>query len=716
MEAIIRELVDFLTEHKDAVISRWMNTLFQNPADQEATPADSQEKYRQMMYGEVWPHFLDHLKANSSDYHDRLLDWAREGFQQGISCDMMCESHLVFQRSMVEVLLYDYKGMKESLAEMIRLLEQEVQDHMMRTLRDYMAIEQKARKESEQQYRHVIENVTDMIYMIDDRGQFTFYNKAAVEILGYGERELIGHHFREVLTESSTLKALDHFRRAMNAEEPFSSYRLDMLTKEGRMVSVEIRTKTIYRRGLPVGRIGIARDITARRRFERELRAQRDWFSTILHSLPETIMVYDEDYNIVFTNEKIDNGKSRKCYEFIEDIPVPCPEAGLEYPCTVHRVIHEGIPGLDYIRDYPDKRLRLQSAPITNPDGRRGAVEIILNETKQREFERIKQELHETINQLNALQLTKTFGSSLDIQEIGKTVIGQLKKVLPLNKLMLCVWNSGDHGCYIFAPDLSVMAVDHDGQKGSPPELRQVFDQQKGISWKDGEDMRIALPLIHNGESVGVWCVNIPLNHYAPFHDEILSTISDHVSLAIGHSLLFLAERRERTAREGLVAHAERLTTVAELASIISHEIRNPLSAIESAAEMLQGAEELEAEDKELLRIVKLEAKRVNQILNTYLQYARMSAPRIVDTNIHELITEIVQLIRPGIPSEIETELDLSAGVDTLPVDPGQFRQAFLNLARNAIEAMSGEGKLAISTWVEDEPENFCISFADTGK
>jgi len=172
--------------------------------------------------------------------------------------------------------------------------------------------------------------------------------------------------------------------------------------------------------------------------------------------------------------------------------------------------------------------------------------------TKQRKLERVERELQETIRKLNALQLTRSFGSSLDIREIGLTVTEQLKKVIPLRSLHLYMHKGEIHSCHTFFPDLPGVQLYEERSDLLNREVAEVLDQQKIKCWCQEGEVHIALPLIYNGEAIGVWTVTLTKETYAPEHCQLLDTISDHLSSAIGHSLLFLTERRARAAREYL--------------------------------------------------------------------------------------------------------------------------------------------------------------------
>lgn len=146
---------------------------------------------------------------------------------------------------------------------------------------------------------------------------------------------------------------------------------------------------------------------------------------------------------------------------------------------------------------------------------------------------------------------------------------------------------------------------------------------------------------------------------------------------------------------------AERLAVAGKMAAQITHEIRNPISAMGLNAELLE--EELlelggSEEARQLVSAIKREGERLNALSEQYLQLSRRPRPDPRPGDVGEVADEVVAFQR--------RELDL-AGVsvtllrdDDLPeisFDEAQIRQALLNLVRNAREAVSAGGRVEVA-------------------
>jgi signal transduction histidine kinase len=139
----------------------------------------------------------------------------------------------------------------------------------------------------------------------------------------------------------------------------------------------------------------------------------------------------------------------------------------------------------------------------------------------------------------------------------------------------------------------------------------------------------------------------------------------------------------------------DRLAGLGRIAAGLAHEIRNPLGAIKGAAQLLQSAELQDDEDREHLDIVVEETDRLGVIVGQFLDYAR---PLRVDAALLRLdnwTRQIGTLIRAaGLPEGVELVISSPPEDTTVVADGEKLKQVVLNLVRNGLEALDGEGTI----------------------
>jgi two-component system nitrogen regulation sensor histidine kinase GlnL len=161
---------------------------------------------------------------------------------------------------------------------------------------------------------------------------------------------------------------------------------------------------------------------------------------------------------------------------------------------------------------------------------------------------------------------------------------------------------------------------------------------------------------------------------------------------------------RDRTIEEQLEALAAQRASdelFQRLAAGIAHEIRNPLSGIRGAAELLEG----KLGDASLARypqLVREETDRIRRLLDDFAQLTRGRELALAPVNLHKILDQILEL-HASTPAfagiTIEREYDPS--IPEMRLDPDRTTQIFLNLVRNAVQAMKGNGRLTVRTRVE---------------
>ncbi|MDD3352153.1 nitrogen regulation protein NR(II) [Zoogloea sp.] len=147
-----------------------------------------------------------------------------------------------------------------------------------------------------------------------------------------------------------------------------------------------------------------------------------------------------------------------------------------------------------------------------------------------------------------------------------------------------------------------------------------------------------------------------------------------------------------KVAREEQLAHQQQANR--ELIRNLAHEIRNPLGGIRGSAQLL----ERELDDpqlREYTQVIIAEADRLQDLMNRLLTSHRMMQPS--QLNAHDVLERVRRLILAEFPA-VEVRRDYDTSLPSITGDREQLIQAILNIARNAAQAMQGEGEIVLRT------------------
>ena len=132
-----------------------------------------------------------------------------------------------------------------------------------------------------------------------------------------------------------------------------------------------------------------------------------------------------------------------------------------------------------------------------------------------------------------------------------------------------------------------------------------------------------------------------------------------------------------------------------ELIRNLAHEIKNPLGGIRGAAQLLEH-ELANPSLKEYTQVIIKEADRLQDLMQRLLTPHRPMLPATV--NIHEILERVRSLLTPEFPGSLQVRRDYDTSLPELVGDREQLIQAVLNIARNAAQAMQGEGEIILKT------------------
>ena len=169
---------------------------------------------------------------------------------------------------------------------------------------------------------------------------------------------------------------------------------------------------------------------------------------------------------------------------------------------------------------------------------------------------------------------------------------------------------------------------------------------------------------------------------------------------------------RELARANHRIRQKHRLEALGEMAAKVAHEIRNPLGGISIYAGMLHQELEGPPRWKEWLSRIEQGLEALNRVVGELLDFTAESTPRPVPLSLPRVLRAAVALA--AIPPECEVAWRVPEEENEMVGDPDLLGRVFLNLVRNAVEAMGGKGRLTIEL-APGEGEGWSVRFRDSG-
>lgn len=536
----------------------------------------------------------------------------------------------------------------------------------------------------------VFEGTVDPIFIKSREGRYIMVNTACASFFNRQKREVVGKTDAELFPPETAAQIAEDDTKVMQSG---LSHSIEETLRMGEKTYNFVTAKAPCRdsEGKVVGVIGIAHDITGRRRAEQELREHAQHleevvqektrhlqesekrFRDLVELLPQGVFEIDSDFNVTFANRALlemagyseqDLAKGIHAFELFKQEDRKRVEENI-----MRRLGGESTSGSEYTllrKDGTVLQILVYSAAVKRdgrPVGLRGII-VDVTDRKKAEEQIVAQ------NQMMNALLSKMPIVTMRIDENG--VVTESK------------------GTALRAVGLSEGGTVRLNLFEAYPEIAEHL--RRAMS---GGAEHFETRIEHEGREV--W-----LDNYVFFD-------SGKGKGAIG----FAIDVTDRKEMEHILNEARRLAAIGETATMVGHDLRNPLQAISLASYLAK--EELAAGNTRLLRdrlgVIETEAEYMNKIVWDLQDYVRPIRPRVEKVDLKLLLDSTLSGV--AVPDNVTVDLSVDPGLPALMVDPTLMRRSLSNLIMNAVEAMPKGGRLTIRG--EKTPTALRISVKDTG-
>jgi len=173
------------------------------------------------------------------------------------------------------------------------------------------------------------------------------------------------------------------------------------------------------------------------------------------------------------------------------------------------------------------------------------------------------------------------------------------------------------------------------------------------------------------------------------------------------------------------MVRAEEMVLMGEMASRLAHEIKNPITGIKLAAELIRDEAGLEGEHRELCLKTIDQIKNIEKLMKGLLSFARPPRPELEREDLNMIIETSLSTVEmlvqkrsdtTGSNSVVRIIRDLDEGLPAVFTDASQVQQILLNLMLNAYDAMPAGGRLTVRSFREPDGDMLGVEISDTGE
>ena len=534
---------------------------------------------------------------------------------------------------------------------------------------------EQALSESEQRYRNLVENAPDVIYALAPDGTTTSLNPAFERITGWSRSEWLNKQFASILHPDDLSRGLEFLQRALKGEK-IATFELRVLRKSGDYLVAEFTVTPQTQNGSVIGVLGIARDITERKRAEEALRESEERYRTILDNIEDGYFEVDIAGNFTFFNDSlcIILGYSRDEMMGMNNRQYMDKENAQKVYQTFNQVYTTGKPQIsfdweiirkDCIKRFIESSVSLIRNSKSEQIGFRGVVRDVTDRKQAEEaLRKSEQRFRELYD--NAPVGYFEYDTQGRITNINRTELEMLGYTLD-EMIGQPVWKfiveKGEARQQILAKLAGTI----------PPArgLERTYRRKDGTTFSGIVEDRLILD--SKGKIKGIRAIIQDITERKQAEDKMI-------------------------ALQDQLRQSQKMEAIGGLAGGIAHDFNNLLTVIKGYSQ-LSLTEMKEGEPlRENIEEIKKSADRAADLTRQLLAFSRRQVMEMKVMDLNDLLRNLGKMLHRVISEDIELATILEENLGRVKTDPGQIEQVIMNLAVNARDAMSKGGKLTIET------------------
>lgn len=560
-------------------------------------------------------------------------------------------------------------------------------------------------KETNRKLEMLLETAMEGITIADANDNLSFVNKAFAEMLGYKQEELIGTNLRKLVDE----EGFEKIRKETEARKKGSinRYEIKLYCKNGEPRFVQVSASPFWDEdGNFAGALAIVMDVTERKLMEERLRESEEKFRGMAERSFDAIALVDLEGKITYASPSVGKvlgypqseviGKS-----FLEYFPSDSlSTASHLFADLMQGKSLEGLQlGLPRI-DGTTAIVEINVAPVIMNGKITGVQAVFRDITERKKMEEKLRESEERLSSLieyapDAIYINDLNGKILEGNKQAEILTGYKKEEL-IGKSIL---EAGLLPEQYVSKAIEAIQKNLCGQRTGPDEFELIR--------KDGSRVFVEISTIpvKIGQRIEILGIARDITE----RKQMQKKLEEY-----SQQLETLVEQRTRQLKEAheKLIKSERLAAIGEVAAMVGHDLRNPLTGIKGATYYLKTklSSQMDAKTREMLELIEADIEYANKIITDLLEYSREVHLELTETNPKTIMTETLRLIKA--PENIQI-INQTEPEPKVKIDIEKMTRVFHNLITNAIDAMPNGGKLTIASRKTNSNVEFI--FKDTG-
>ena len=531
-------------------------------------------------------------------------------------------------------------------------------------------------------HRRALEHASDIIYMTDERGLFTFVNPVAGRILGYQPGELLGRHYLELVRPDFRAAVEELYTNQFRLREKTTYFEFPALAKDGSEVWFGQNVQLLTEGGGVTGFHAVARDITRRKRAQDALLQSEELLRQALQAAQGGVWDYDLRTETFTWSDDL--------YRLLGLEPGGCQPTVENWLRCVHPEDRERARDIvgAALRSYDDLEVEYR---VVLPGG---AVRWL---------------------QCKGKKITDEAGAAL--RYIGVALCVTARKRAEEEARRAAEYAN----LFRYAND-AILVIDPEG--GRVLDVNEKACETYGLSREDFVGGRLSSISADSARELGLFAGHAASGEGLEYEAEHRGRGGRTVHLLVNASFINYHGRRavlsidrdvtERKQAEEMLRRSEqhlfkaqRMEAVGQLAGGVAHDFNNIITGVFGFTDLaLRDVEALERGGKtalterlrENLEEVKLSGRRGADLTRQLLAFSRQQQLERRPVDIHHTVTSLIGMLRRIIEENVTIHFHPVAERSTVFADAGQIEQILVNLAANARDAMPKGGRLVIET------------------